>query len=75
MIWLTVIQLLMVAVFSLLLIQQWPTLVMVKTIKHCQITFISPGKQGEILVATARKVSRTNRNGLFDVEVRGKMKG
>ena len=39
--------------------------------QHCQITFISPGKQGEILVATAREVSRTNRNGLFDVEVRG----
>ena len=39
--------------------------------QHCQITFISPGKQGETLIATAREVSRTNRNGLFDVEVRG----
>ena len=40
--------------------------------QQSQITFISPGKQGETLVATAHEVSRTNRNGLFDVGVRGK---
>ena len=39
--------------------------------QHCQITFISPGTQGETLVATAREVSRTDRNGLYDVEVLG----
>ena len=39
--------------------------------QHAQITFIAPGKAGETLTATAREVSRSGRNGLYDIDVRG----
>ncbi len=39
--------------------------------QHCQITFISPGQQGERLKATASELSKTGRSGLYDVEVHG----
>lgn len=36
-----------------------------------QITYISPGQEGETLTATAREVSRTGRSGVYDVTVTG----
>ena len=33
------------------------------------ITFIRPGKLGDVLVATAREISRSGRSGLYDVRV------
>jgi acyl-CoA thioesterase len=33
------------------------------------ITFIRPGKLGDVLVAKAREVSRTGRSGIYDVQV------
>jgi len=33
------------------------------------ITFIKPGKLGDVLVATAREVSRRGRSGIYDVRV------
>ncbi len=36
-----------------------------------QITYLAPGKQGEILTATATEVSRTGRSGVYDVVVTG----
>jgi acyl-CoA thioesterase len=33
------------------------------------ITFIRPGKLGDVLVATAREISRTGRSGIYDVQV------
>jgi acyl-CoA thioesterase len=36
-----------------------------------QITYLAPGKQGEILTATATEVSRTGRSGVYDVVVKG----
>jgi len=33
------------------------------------ITFIKPGKLGDVLVATARQVSRRGRSGIYDVRV------
>lgn len=36
---------------------------------QCDITFIRPGKLGDVLVATAREVSRTGRSGIYDVRV------
>jgi acyl-CoA thioesterase len=33
------------------------------------ITFIKPGKLGDVLVATAREVSRSGRSGIYDVRV------
>jgi acyl-CoA thioesterase len=33
------------------------------------ITFIKPGKLGDILTATAREVSRSGRSGIYDVRV------
>ena len=33
------------------------------------ITFIKPGKLGDILVATAREISRGGRSGIYDVRV------
>ena len=33
------------------------------------ITFIKPGKLGDVLVATAREVSRRGRSGIYDVSV------
>ena len=39
--------------------------------QHCTITFVSPGRSGERLVATAREVSLAGRFGIYDVVVRG----
>jgi acyl-CoA thioesterase len=36
---------------------------------QCDITFIRPGKLGDVLVATAREVSRTGRSGIYDIRV------
>lgn len=36
---------------------------------QCDITFIRPGKLGDVLVATAREISRTGRSGIYDVKV------
>ena len=33
------------------------------------ITFIRPGKLGDVLVASAREISRTGRSGIYDVQV------
>jgi len=33
------------------------------------ITFIRPGKLGDVLVATAREISRNGRSGIYDVRV------
>lgn len=37
--------------------------------QHCNITFIAPVQEGDLLEAIAREVSRTGRNGLTDVRV------
>jgi acyl-CoA thioesterase len=34
------------------------------------ITFIKPGKLGDVLVATAREISRGGRSGIYDVQVK-----
>lgn len=39
--------------------------------QNAQITFLSPGREGETLIAEAREVSRAGRSGLYDVDVRG----
>jgi acyl-CoA thioesterase len=36
-----------------------------------QITFLAPGKAGELLTATAVEVSRSGRSGVYDVTVTG----
>lgn len=36
-----------------------------------QITYISPGREGETLTATAVETSRSGRSGVYDVTVRG----
>jgi acyl-CoA thioesterase len=36
---------------------------------QCDISFIRPGKLGDRLVATARKISRSGRSGIYDVRV------
>jgi acyl-CoA thioesterase len=36
----------------------------------CQISYIAPARQGDVLTATAREQSRTGRTGIYDVEVR-----
>ena len=36
-----------------------------------QITYVSPGKEGEILTAAATETSRTGRTGVYDVTVTG----
>ena len=36
---------------------------------QCNITFIQPGKLGDLLVATAREISRSGRSGIYDVRV------
>ena len=36
---------------------------------QCDIAFIRPGKLGDVLVATAREISRTGRSGIYDVRV------
>jgi acyl-CoA thioesterase len=39
--------------------------------QHCTITFVSPGRSGERLVASAREISLAGRFGIYDVVVRG----
>ncbi|WP_432450381.1 hydroxyphenylacetyl-CoA thioesterase PaaI [Aliiroseovarius marinus] len=39
--------------------------------QHCQVTYLTPGKLGERLTATATEVSRTGRSGIYDVRVTG----
>ena len=36
---------------------------------QCNISFIRPGKLGDVLTATAREISRTGRSGIYDVRV------
>jgi acyl-CoA thioesterase len=36
---------------------------------QCDISFIRPGKLGDLLVATAREISRSGRSGIYDVRV------
>ena len=36
---------------------------------QCDIAFIRPGKLGDVLVATAREISRSGRSGIYDVRV------
>jgi acyl-CoA thioesterase len=36
---------------------------------QCDITFIRPGQLGDVLVATAREISRSGRSGIYDVSV------
>jgi acyl-CoA thioesterase len=36
----------------------------------CQVTFIAPARQGDVLTARAHEQSRTGRTGVYDVEVR-----
>jgi len=36
---------------------------------HCNITFLHPAKAGDLLIATAREISRSGRSGLYDVRV------
>jgi acyl-CoA thioesterase len=36
---------------------------------QCNISFIRPGKLGDLLIATAREISRTGRSGIYDVRV------
>ena len=36
-----------------------------------QITYLAPGKEGEVLTATATETSRTGRSGIYDVTVTG----
>ena len=37
---------------------------------HCEITYIRPTKKGDILTAVAREISRTGKNGLYDISIR-----
>lgn len=37
--------------------------------QHCSITFVSPGNEGELLVAEAREANLTGRFGIYDVTV------
>jgi len=37
---------------------------------QCDITFILPGKLGDVLVATAREISRSGRSGIYDISVK-----
>jgi acyl-CoA thioesterase len=36
---------------------------------QCNISFIRPGKLGDLLIATAREISRSGRSGIYDVSV------
>jgi acyl-CoA thioesterase len=36
---------------------------------HCQITYVKPGRLGDVLTATAREVLREGRSGIYDVRV------
>lgn len=37
--------------------------------QHCSITYIAPAREGDVLTATAREVSRFGRNGIYDIRV------
>jgi acyl-CoA thioesterase len=37
---------------------------------QCDITFVRPGKLGDVLVATAREISRSGRSGIYDISVK-----
>lgn len=37
--------------------------------QHNTITFVAPGKLGDVLVAEAREVTRYGRSGIYDVQV------
>lgn len=39
--------------------------------QHCLVSYLSPGREGEKLTATATEVSRQGRSGIYDIEVRG----
>jgi acyl-CoA thioesterase len=34
------------------------------------ISFVAPGREGDVLTATAREVSRSSRTGVYDIDVR-----
>lgn len=36
---------------------------------HCQITYVKPGRLGDVLTATAQEVVHEGRSGLYDVRV------
>ncbi|SDR63253.1 acyl-CoA thioesterase [Rhizobiales bacterium GAS113] len=38
--------------------------------QNCSITYVAPGKLGDVLSATCREVSRAGRSGIYDVTVR-----
>ncbi|MBV8185480.1 MAG: hydroxyphenylacetyl-CoA thioesterase PaaI [Hyphomicrobiales bacterium] len=37
--------------------------------QHCAITFLTPGRLGDVLTARCREVSRAERSGVYDVSV------
>ncbi|MBV9114856.1 MAG: phenylacetic acid degradation protein PaaD, partial [Hyphomicrobiales bacterium] len=37
--------------------------------QHCAITYLTPGRLGDILTARCREVSRAERSGVYDVTV------
>lgn len=37
--------------------------------QHCAVTYLRPGRLGDLLVASAHEVSRTGRSGIYDVQV------
>ena len=38
---------------------------------HCTVSFLAPGRAGDVLTATAREVQVAGRNGIYDVAVAG----
>ena len=36
---------------------------------QCHVSFLRPGKLGDVLVASAREISRSGRSGIYDVRV------
>ncbi len=36
---------------------------------HCSISYLKPGRVGDVLVATAREVTREGRSGIYDIRV------
>ena len=39
--------------------------------QHCSVTFIRPGKRGDVLTAAAVERSRSGRSGIYDITVTG----
>ncbi|MGR3502349.1 hydroxyphenylacetyl-CoA thioesterase PaaI [Pseudaestuariivita sp.] len=37
--------------------------------QHCSVTFLAPGREGDVLTADAREVTTAGRSGLYDVTV------